>query len=231
MSGAGSVPTRVALASDQRLVLEAVAAALASRGLDVVVVSWTSGPRDEPLGRQVDAAEPAVAVLLYDVDMTLRMALARAAVRAWPGPWVILTDSPPGPVWGGLLNAGAVAVMSRDVDLIRLDRLLRRVAAGGVPPGQAARDRYVAAWLAVQEQHDQVQERIDSLAPRQRDVLELLRRGVRVVDIADRWGLAEATIRTQVREVLRKLGVRSQLAAVALLRAVDETAKRPPTRH
>ncbi len=213
---------RVALTSDQRLVAEAVVAALASRELDATVVAWPLGARDETVAHRLEALEPAVAVLLYDVDLSLRMARASAVLRSWPGPWLVLTAARPGPAWGGLLSAGAAAVLSDHAGLERVEDHVRALASGVVPGDPEARAEHVGAWRDFQAAHGELQERIDLLAPRERDVLELLRRGVRVVDIARQWGLAEATVRTQVRAVLRKLGVRSQLAAVALLRATDD---------
>lgn len=54
------------------------------------------------------------------------------------------------------------------------------------------------------------------------EVLELLCDGITVRRIAALRGLTEATVRTQVRSILRKLGVDSQLAAVAIHRRAWE---------
>lgn len=57
-----------------------------------------------------------------------------------------------------------------------------------------------------------------SLSARQREVLGLLAEGVQAREIADRLGLAEATVRNHIRVILRKLGCHSQLEAVAVAR-------------
>jgi DNA-binding NarL/FixJ family response regulator len=54
------------------------------------------------------------------------------------------------------------------------------------------------------------------LSPRERDVLRALAQGGSVADIAQRAFVSVATVRTQVRAILQKLGVSSQLEAVAL---------------
>jgi PAS domain S-box-containing protein len=57
-----------------------------------------------------------------------------------------------------------------------------------------------------------------SLTPRQYDVLALLAEGASTPQIASALGLAEETVRNHVRQLLRRLGVHSRLAAVAYAR-------------
>ena len=204
---------RVAVASDQRLVAEAVAAALADRDFDAVGL--------EP-PHQLGAAQPDVAVLLHDLGGALRLSRALAIVESWAGPWLVLTRAPPGAAWGALVSGGARIVLSRTADLTTVEQHLRSLAAGEEPAESAATAAQVAAWREVQARHDDLHRRIATLAPRELDVLELICRGVLVVEIARQRGLAETTVRAQVRAVLRKLGVPTQLAATALLRAADE---------
>nr|WP_246322030.1 helix-turn-helix transcriptional regulator [Nocardioides panzhihuensis] len=56
---------------------------------------------------------------------------------------------------------------------------------------------------------------VGSLTVREHEVLELLYDGVTVAEIAARFGVAQATVRSQVKAILRKFEVGSQLAAVA----------------
>lgn len=53
------------------------------------------------------------------------------------------------------------------------------------------------------------------LTPRQREILALLVDGVRAKDIASRLSLSVPTVRNHIHALLRRLGVDSQLAAVA----------------
>jgi DNA-binding NarL/FixJ family response regulator len=55
----------------------------------------------------------------------------------------------------------------------------------------------------------------ETLTPREQQVLRALSVGLTVPRIAERWVVSEATVRSQVHAVLRKLDVRSQLEAVA----------------
>ncbi len=218
--GAGEPTLDVLLACDLQLIAEAVAAALSSRDFHTTVLDWPHGSLAS-LQRELRTARAHVAVLLYDVDMSIRMATAHALLRAWSGPWLVLTGAASGPAWGGLRIAGASAVRPSDIPLAEVESLIRRLARGGADPAAAGMVRQVAAWQDIQARHGQLQRRLDSLTPRQLQVLTLLHQGVQVEEIARRLGLSEGTVRSQVQAVLRKLGVRAQLAAVAMLHAIE----------
>lgn len=72
-----------------------------------------------------------------------------------------------------------------------------------------------------------------SLTDRERKTLQALGDGMTVTEIAHTWMVSEATVRTHIRAVLRKLGTQSQLAAVTLafhrgwLRPSAATSGRP----
>jgi len=63
------------------------------------------------------------------------------------------------------------------------------------------------------------------LTPRQHEVLRLLADGCPARTIAERLGLAEATVRNHIRAVLLELGVHSQLEAVSKARRYRLLAK------
>jgi DNA-binding NarL/FixJ family response regulator len=71
----------------------------------------------------------------------------------------------------------------------------------------------------------ELERRIASLSAREEQVLGELMHGRPVHDIAARCSVAEATVRTQVKSILSKLGVSSQLAAVGVAHRVSW---RPP---
>ncbi|MFI2708421.1 response regulator transcription factor, partial [Nocardioides sp. CER28] len=71
------------------------------------------------------------------------------------------------------------------------------------------------AWREMRARHDEVAERLSRLTPREREVLRLMYAGQSVARIAEMLEVAPATVRSQVKSVLRKLDVNTQLAAVA----------------
>jgi DNA-binding CsgD family transcriptional regulator len=82
------------------------------------------------------------------------------------------------------------------------------------------------AWSeALALRRDQM-ERLSTLSPQQRRVLELLASGRRVAEVAEIIGLTSATVRSHVKALRAKLGVKTQLEAVAMLNQVYDLGRR-----
>jgi DNA-binding NarL/FixJ family response regulator len=98
-------------------------------------------------------------------------------------------------------------------------------AARGKPVMSAAER---ARWLELHKRYRardrELTQRLSRLSPREREVLNLLAEGQRAAAIAERFVVSMTTVRTQIRSILAKAGVNSQLEAVALVRprGVDE---------
>ena len=58
---------------------------------------------------------------------------------------------------------------------------------------------------------------VDQLSRRERDVIRLLRDGLRVPTVAKRLGISESTVRNHLSSIFRKLNVRSQRELLELL--------------
>jgi DNA-binding NarL/FixJ family response regulator len=92
-------------------------------------------------------------------------------------------------------------------------------------------------WLELHHrylaQEREVSRRLSRLSPRERQVLELLTEGMRAAAIAEHFVVSMPTVRTQIRSILAKLDVGSQLEAVALFRQqpeiLDRSGGRPTT--
>jgi RNA polymerase sigma factor (sigma-70 family) len=207
---------RVLVASDQALIADAVRAALASRGHDALVIRWPGDAR-LPGPRRAVASPAAVEVglLLSDLDRWSRIRAATLIVERINVPWVALTASPRGPAWGGLLAAGARVVLPGTTRLDSISELLLSVVRNEIGTPEDERLELEEAWREMRARHDEVAERLSRLTPREREVLRLMYAGQSVARIAEMLEVAPATVRSQVKSVLRKLDVNTQLAAVA----------------
>lgn len=131
---------------------------------------------------------------------------------------LVLTGSVVPEEIGAALDAGASGWIPKTAPFPRLLTLLRATRAGRpiTPAGQRreliARSRNHAAERAQRDT------RLSRLSPRELEVLTHLAEGHRAGAIADRFVVSPATVRAQIRAVLRKLEVGSQLEAVALYR-------------
>jgi DNA-binding NarL/FixJ family response regulator len=107
------------------------------------------------------------------------------------------------------VNAGAAGYVAKSGSLHSVVTAIRTVCQGRVHIASEVLDALVgyAAW-------DQVD--LAALTDRDKEVLDLMCRGYRAGQIADRLALAPATARTYVSKVIAKLGAHSHLEAVAI---------------
>jgi two-component system, NarL family, nitrate/nitrite response regulator NarL len=122
------------------------------------------------------------------------------------------------------VRAGARGYLSKDMDPARLPFALR-----GVLRGEAALSRPLVARV-LEELRERERGRHASeltrlgveLTHRERQVLDLLERGLRTSEMAERLKISAVTVRRHVSEILRKLEAPDREAALKLLRAVRE---------
>lgn len=208
--------TLVAVASDQLLVAEAVRAALLDRGLETVPVRWPVRYPTVPAARQAEMRHPDVGLIVSDFDRPTALRSARWLIGHLRIRWVVLCGSPRGTVWGALLDRGASVILPPTTSLDEAVAALRDPEVGSPELDADDRGELIRQWREEKSQLESVAENLASLSPREREVLTMLYAGDSVPTIASRLDVSEWTVRSQVRSILRKLGVRSQLGAVAL---------------
>jgi two-component system nitrate/nitrite response regulator NarL len=138
---------------------------------------------------------------------------------------VMLTAETRRMVLAECVEAGAVGWISKGASLDEVDSTLGHVLAGGTLIGRA--DRAALLDELRRERADALRafHAFDRLTHREALVLGALLDGLSAEEIAEAHFVAVTTVRSQIRAVLQKLGVRSQLAAVAL---ANRTGWTPP---
>jgi DNA-binding NarL/FixJ family response regulator len=160
--------------------------------------------------------------VLLDLDlgrfgdgMNLIAPLARAHVNV-----VVLTASEDLGRWGGCMRVGARRVLPKSGALQQALSTVRRLHQGLPVISSAELETLLDAWARQRRVHDDVRRRLDLLTPRERQVLGALIEGRTVRAISEQSVVSEATVRTQVKSILSKLEVSSQLAAVGMANQV-----------
>ncbi len=214
----------MAVVGDQYLTAQAVRAALSTRGFQAVAFTVPHDVSElRQLRQHVIRQNPMVAVLLHELLDRTHLTEAMRTLRDVPEvPWLLLSASQDEAQWGAGLAAGAEAVLSISIRLPDLlDALTTMMADRPVNPPET-RARLITAWAERGAEHRALMAKLELLSPRESQVLEALRRGESVTQIAALSGVSVGTVRSQVRAVLRKLDVSSQLAAVAMLQRAHE---------
>lgn len=116
------------------------------------------------------------------------------------------------------LQAGASAFLLKDVAPEDLVHAVRVVASGDavVAPRVTQRllETYVRSLPPAQTATRVPDRRLTELTPREREVLEAIAGGLSNAELAARFFLSEATIKTHVRRILTKLDLRDRVQAV-----------------
>lgn len=203
----------IAIIDDHPLVAAGLQRELERSGAQVALLDPTVGA--EPLLDTVSAHRPDCAV----VDLGLPFGGGGTALI---GPLVgegirvvVLTgETEPQPL-ARSSGEGAEVVLSKSEPLTDIVETILRVASGqAVRPGQ--RHELAAELHRLVAERNQRQAPFADLSPREQQVLAGLMSGHGPAALAERHYVSVATIRAQIRSVLGKLGVSSQLEAVVL---------------
>jgi DNA-binding NarL/FixJ family response regulator len=114
----------------------------------------------------------------------------------------------------GALSAGASGFLLKRATPEELIGAIHTLAEGDALLAPAV-TRSVIERLAAQPLPDRgVEQRLDELTPREREVLELIATGLSNSEIADTFVIEESTVKTHVKRILMKLRLRDRVQAV-----------------
>ncbi|HEY3531000.1 MAG TPA: response regulator transcription factor [Nocardioides sp.] len=116
-------------------------------------------------------------------------------------------------VYAGL-EAGASGFLLKDVKAEVLAEAIRTVHAGEALLAPTVTRRLITTFLATHRRPDVDWSDLESLTPREREVLRLIAGGLSNAEIADELVLSQATVKTHVGRVFAKIGARDRAQAV-----------------
>ncbi|MFF1444697.1 LuxR C-terminal-related transcriptional regulator [Streptomyces sp. NPDC058295] len=233
------VRIRVLVVDDHRIFAESLAAALAAEP-DVDVSAAGSGPAalrsleraaaegrrydvllvDADLGAALPGIRPAVPVQEVGEDGLVDGISLVVGVRATqPHVRIVVLAEKDEPRRAALaLQAGASGWVAKDCSLSRLLTVIRGVLREETHLPAALLTGVLRELTAARKHRTESERLVESLTPREREVLRCMVAGLGRKAVADRLFLSPHTVRTHMQNVLGKLGVHSTLAAVALAR-------------
>ena len=220
-SSAPRSAVRVVIVDDHVSVAEALELALSVEGYDVRRVAVPDSPASPgALVSAIVRLRPTVVLVNLDLGPFGDGAPLVGPLVAQGAQVIVLTGQTDRARWGEVLALGARIVLSKSQPLGDLLATVRRIHQGVPVLDRLERDVLVDEWRQRRHHHGVAQDRIGLLTFREREVLGELMRGHPVREIAARGVVSEATVRTQVKSILGKLEVSSQLAAVGLAHKV-----------
>jgi len=207
---------RVVVVDDHSLFAESLAIALRAREIDARTVVPDASSTFAQLGRAIARTQPHLVLLDLDLGVAGDGMRLISALAASGSAVVIVTGSPDRVHQGEALTHGARAVIEKSAPFTEIVAAVERVRNRLPIMPRKERDLLLADYRAAEQQSRDLRRRLASLTRREAEVLSQLMAGRQVTEIARLRFVSESTVRTQVKSVLSKLGVSSQLTAVGL---------------
>ena len=224
-------PVRVLIADDDNLMRAGLRAVLSSDG------------RIEVIGEAADGREAieqarllAPDVVLMDVRMPGLdgIAATREIVASVPhSRLLVLTTFEDDDYVFGALSAGASGFLLKRTEPEQLIDAIHTIAAGESLLSPAVTRTVIDRMVRYVQPDPSSSRRLRELTPRERDVLDLVARGLSNAEIAGVLTVEESTIKTHMKRILDKLDLRDRVQAVimayetGLVRPGERSSTRP----
>ncbi|SFY29091.1 response regulator transcription factor [Streptomyces atratus] len=236
--GVPVVRIRVLVVDDHRIFAESLAAALAAEP-DVEVSAAGNGPAALRCLERAAAEGRGYDVMLVDAELGIAgdhrapvpvpdggenapvdgISLVAGVRSGRPSVRTVVLAEKDDPVRAALaLQAGAFGWVAKDCSLQRLLTVVRGVLRDETHLPPALLTGVLRELTAARKHRTESEQLVESLTPREREVLRCMVAGLGRKAVAERLYLSPHTVRTHMQNVLGKLGVHSTLAAVALAR-------------
>ena len=205
---------RVLICDDQALVRGGFRAILGAQPDIEVVAEAENGAEAVALARRrrpdvilMDIRMP----VLDGVEATRRLVAEDSAARI-----LVLTTFDLDEYVHAAIRAGASGFLLKDVTPAKLLEAIRIVAGGDALLAPSVTRRLLERFAATLPAGDHASHVLAQLTARETEVLRLLAAGLSNAEIASELVVSEATVKTHVSSLLRKLGLRDRVQAVIL---------------
>ena len=212
-----SQPIRVVLVDDHRMFRSGVRSELAEEAADGIEIVGEA-PDVETAVSVIKAEQPDV--VLLDVHLpgglghggvdVLRGCVAQESQRGEPIRFLALSVSDAAEDVIAVIRAGARGYVTKTINSTDLATAIRRVAEGDAVFSPRLAGFVLDAFGAAAVEIAEVDEELDRLSAREREVMRLIARGYQYKEVAKELFISIKTVETHVSSVLRKLQLSSR---------------------
>lgn len=209
---------RVALVDRHALLTDCLATTLEGIGYDTRIIFVPTPPLAvtvEQAVREVRSLAPRVVILGSNLGPHGESEALLTLLAASGVPVIVLAQGNDEPQWGTYVARGAWCVIPQTASLALMCAAVRHLAARAPVMMRAEQRRLIAAYRAESGAIHQERDHLARLSPTETEILRLLMAGWTTVEVARSRVVSVSTVRTQVKWILSKLEVHSQVAAVA----------------
>ncbi|MEA2144236.1 MAG: hypothetical protein QOI64_2666 [Solirubrobacteraceae bacterium] len=212
---------RIIIADDDPLARRVVRDALQDAGV-IVIAEACDGREAVELARHYRPDVVLMDVIMSGID---GLEATRLIARDVPETQVLVLTASGDEDTGMLaLRCGAAGFLSKDVDIDALPRALRGIRDGEAAISRQLTMRLVERFRRTRTDGAGMRPVQSVLSGREWEVLDHLCSGASTDDIADTLVLSTETIRSHIKNILRKLHVSSRAEAIAVARELREAA-------
>ena len=212
-----SQPIRVVLVDDHRMFRSGVRSELAEEAADGIEIVGEA-PDVETAVSVIKAEQPDV--VLLDVHLpgglghggvdVLRGCVAQESQRGEPIRFLALSVSDAAEDVIAVIRAGARGYVTKTINSTDLATAIRRVAEGDAVFSPRLAGFVLDAFGAAAGEIAEVDEELDRLSAREREVMRLIARGYQYKEVAKELFISIKTVETHASSVLRKLQLSSR---------------------
>jgi two-component system, NarL family, nitrate/nitrite response regulator NarL len=201
---------KLVICDDQRILAEALAAALSERGHQILAVTTTAAEGLAAVG----VGRPDVCVLgLQFGDQPGGLEAARVIHQRYPGTKVLVLSAVTGPrTLAQVSDIGVAGFIRKDQSVDQIVSALDVIAVGG-----SVLDPRLARLRPNEMERPQAKNLVQDLSPREKEIVARIVGGQSTRQMSFAMNITVDTVRTYVKNVLAKFGAHSrlQLAAIA----------------